>query len=212
MTNMKLPTTAAEFETTWADALSSARTTYETLAQSQEGTLHDFDRMFAAAEQVSAPASLFSNVHPDVAVREIAERLEQTSNQLLTEISLDKRLYELLAKIDVSGASALHQRFHERLMRDFRRAGVDKSEAERARITELRAELVEIGQNFEKNIREDVRSITVQDLRGLPADFIEAHKPDADGSIKMSSGIAPIFLTYLLIFFQAFFLNPLPHT
>lgn len=187
MMNMIIPATSADFEKKWADNLADARKTYDALAQASTVTLEELDRLFAALEQVSAPASLFSNVHPDAAVRTIAEQFEQSSNQLMTEISLDKRLYELLTNIDVSAASSLEQRLHDRILRDFRRAGVDKNEADRARITALRAELVEIGQNFEKNIREDVRSIAVDNLDGLPADFIAAHKPGDDGKITITT-------------------------
>lgn len=196
MMNMEISVTAAEFEKKWADNLAGARNVYEALTQANAATLEQFDRLFAALEQVSAPASLFSNVHPDADVRAIAERYEQAANQLVTEISLDKRLYELLTNIDISVASSLEQRLHDRILRDFQRAGVDKNEADRARITALRAELVEIGQNFEKNIREDVRSIAVDNLDGLPSDFIAAHKPGDDGKITITTDY-PDFKPYM---------------
>ena len=58
-------------------------------------------------------------------------------------------------------------------MRDFRLAGVDKDEATRKRIKELRDELVVIGQEFARNIRDDKRTVianSVAELDGLPAD------------------------------------------
>src|SRR5207247_2047917 len=65
---------------------------------------------------------------------------------------------------------------------------VDKDDATRAKITALRDTLVKIGQEFDRNIRGDVRTIQVAgaaDLDGLPADFITSHKPGADGKITL---------------------------
>ena len=62
-----------------------------------------------------------------------------------------------------------------RTLRDFRLAGVDKDEATRKRIKALRDELVLIGQEFDRNIRTDLRTVTAAsaaELDGLPADFI----------------------------------------
>jgi thimet oligopeptidase len=66
---------------------------------------------------------------------------------------------------------------------------VDKDEATRAKVKALNDELVQIGQEFSRNIRADVRSVTVEsvdELAGLPEDYIERHKPDADGKIKLT--------------------------
>jgi thimet oligopeptidase len=75
------------------------------------------------------------------------------------------------------------------VLRDYRLSGVDRDDATRARITELRRQLVEIGQDFARNIRSDARFVTVKDakeLDGLPADYIARHKPAADGTIHIT--------------------------
>ena len=77
----------------------------------------------------------------------------------------------------------------QRTLRDFRLAGVDKDEATRKRIKALRDELVLIGQDFDRNIRTDLRTVTAKsaaELDGLPADYIARHKPDADGAITLT--------------------------
>ncbi|HTO90087.1 MAG TPA: M3 family metallopeptidase, partial [Candidatus Sulfotelmatobacter sp.] len=48
---------------------------------------------------------------------------------------------------------------------------------------------VEVGQSFARNIRSDLRSVTVSsaaELDGLPADYIAKHQPGADGKIKIT--------------------------
>jgi len=65
----------------------------------------------------------------------------------------------------------------------------------------LHAQLVKIGQEFGKNIREDVRTIklaSVTDLDGPAPDFVEAHKPGSDGKIVISTDYPDYipFMTY----------------
>jgi thimet oligopeptidase len=89
----------------------------------------------------------------------------------------------------VKGADAETRFYTEKALRDFRLAGVDKDEATRNRIRALREELVLIGQEFSRNIRDDKRTVIVSDvkeLEGLPADYIERHKPGADGKITLT--------------------------
>ena len=46
-----------------------------------------------------------------------------------------------------------------------------------------------IGQDFDRNIRTDLRTVTAAsaaELDGLPADYIARHKPDADGTITLT--------------------------
>jgi thimet oligopeptidase len=78
---------------------------------------------------------------------------------------------------------------------------VDKDEATREKIQQLKEELVEIGQEFDRNIRDDVRHIyldSANDLAGLPKDYIEAHQPDDTGKIKITTQYPDYipFLTY----------------
>ena len=53
-----------------------------------------------ALSNVFAIAELMSNVHPDEAVRGRAERAEQDAQRLVTDIGLDRDLYDALAEID----------------------------------------------------------------------------------------------------------------
>jgi len=82
-----------------------------------------------------------------------------------------------------------------RVLRDFRRAGVDKDPQTRARARALNEELVRIGQEFQRNIRDDVRSIQVSaaELEGLPADYVRAH---ASGVVTTDSPDYVPFMTY----------------
>lgn len=142
-----------------------------------------------AIANASGAASLLSQVHPEEAVRTEAERGEQEARRLMTEIGLDRDLFEVLERVDGEQLDAGAQRVLERSLRDFRRAGVDRDEATRERVRELARREVELGQEFSKNIRDDVRRVRLRpdQLGGLPDDYVAAHPPDEDGGVTVTT-------------------------
>ncbi len=137
--------------------------------------------------QLDAPlsgTSLYSNVHPNAALRDAAQTCQQRFVALLGDISLSRPLYNHLAKVKLDGLDALDRRFVEKMLRDFRRSGVDKDEATRTRIKQLIEEINQIGQTFGKNILEDKREISVastERLAGLPEDYLAARTRNEKG-------------------------------
>src|SRR2546428_322970 len=109
-------------------------------------------------------------------MRDAGERCEQEAEALSTELALDPEVYAPLSRVDAEGEEEATLWYLFRVLRDFRRAGVDKDAPTRARIRALNEELVRIGQEFQRNIRDDVRSIQVSadELEGLPADYASA--------------------------------------
>lgn len=149
--------------------------------------LNDLDILL---DNTGGKASLFYNTHPDKTTRDFAQVCEQEISKLATEISLSRPIYEACLKVDVSNEDSLTRRHHEHLLRDLRRSGIDKPENVRQQIKTLSEELVILGQDFEKNVREDIRSIELtsrDDMNGLPEDYIEAHRPNADGKIIITT-------------------------
>ncbi len=149
-------------------ALRQAR---EAVARLKAGgaALELWDLAFATLGDASARASVARNAHPDAAMRDAAEKCEQELEALNTELSLDPEIYAALAAVPAGDY------YLERTLRDFRRAGVDQDAATRARVRELNEELVKIGQEFSRNICDDMPSIIADDLSGLPADYIRSH-------------------------------------
>ncbi len=162
--------------------------------------LEAFDDAFAALAGASARASLARNVHPDPKLRDAAELAEQEVDALSTELSLDRGLYEALLGVDAAAEDPATRYLVEKSLRDFRRAGVDRDEATRRRVKELRDELVRIGQEFGRNIKDDVRRLTLapEDLDGLPEDWRRAHPPGPDGKVTISTDNTDYvpFMTY----------------
>lgn len=157
--------------------------------------LNDINNMDIVIDKAVSKASLYSNVHPDPELRSAAETCEQKFVELLSEISLSRPLFNHLNRIDLASLNQLDKRYVEYMLRDFRRAGVDKDEKTRSRIKELNEEINLVGQTFDKNIREGGRKIEVEigELDGLPDDYIAAHKPDEQGKIFITTNYPDYF-------------------
>ncbi|HEX8176991.1 MAG TPA: M3 family metallopeptidase [Pyrinomonadaceae bacterium] len=154
-----------------------------------ENTLTLYDEVLLYLDAAGQQAGLMEEVHPDAQFRSAAEKISQKVSAFSTDLSLNRAVYDALSAVDVSGADAETRYYMERTLRDFRLAGVDKDEATRKRIKALHEELVLIGQEFSRNIRDDKRTVIVNDvkeLEGLPADYIERHKPGPDGKITLT--------------------------
>lgn len=152
-------------------------------------TLKPYDEVLIYLDAAGSQSGLIQEVHPDEAVRNAAEKESQKVQAFYTDLSLNRAVYDALASLDLKGADAETRFYVEKTLRDFRLAGVDKDEATRNKIKALRDELVLIGQEFARNIRDDKRTVIANDaseLEGLPADYIARHKPGADGHITLT--------------------------
>ena len=187
-------TNAASFEQAMDARLAHGRAVLDRLlgvarARTLDNTLRPYDDVLLELDAVSSQAQLVQSVHPDERTRQTAERISQKAGTFATELSLNRRVFDALHSLDASHADAETQYYLQRALRDFRLAGVDKDEATRTRIKALRDELVLAGQDFDRNIRTDLRTVTAKsaaDLDGLPADFVSRHKPDANGAVTLT--------------------------
>jgi len=164
--------------------------------------LTDWNEVEIALHNAMSAASLLSQVHPLEALRSQAEAAEQEGNQLVTDLGLDRDLYEIFAAADPTGLDEAATRVLRLTLRDFRRAGVDQDEPTRARLRELGDRELVVDQQFGKNTRDDVRSISVTtgQLAGLPQDYIDAHPVGADGHVTISTDYPDTipFMTFAL--------------
>jgi len=177
-----------------------ARLTSATGAQTAEQTLRSYDNIqvhLGAARDIS---SIVRQLHPDAAMRTTAETLAQAADAFETELALNQAAYAALSGIRTTGAPADLTRYLKLELDDYRREGVDKDAATRAKINELRDLLVRLRQEFDRNVRDGARTLTVAnagELAGLPPDFIAAHKPAPDGTITLTtsaSDLQPVML------------------
>jgi thimet oligopeptidase len=152
-------------------------------------TLQAFDTALLVGSDAINRAGLAEQVHPSKPFRDAAQVCEQEGSRVLTDISLDKDMYNVLASLDGSKLDAAGTYFFKTTLRDYHRAGVDRDDATREKIRNLQDQLVKIGQQFDENIAADVRKLQVNasDLDGLPEDFKRSHPPDASGKVTLAT-------------------------
>jgi thimet oligopeptidase len=196
-----LSTTPEEVKRKAEGALADARAMLETLlgaegARTVADTLVPFDELLLRVSEVSQQGDILFNVHPEEGMRETGDQVHQEAQRFLTELTLNRPLFDAFEAVDAEDEDEETRYALFKILRDFRRAGVDRDEATRANIQKLRDEIVAIGQEFDGNIREDTRSIrldSAEELDGLPEDFIAAHPPDEEGTLVVTTDYPDLF-------------------
>ena len=166
-----------------------------------DGYYKSLDSLGTSLGNMTSVAQSLSAIHPDAELRTAGENCAQLLADIGTDLSLSRSIYEAVSQLDVSNEEAATQHSVEKALLDFRLSGVDKDEATRQRIRELNSELVTIGQTFNRNIRDDVRTLeldSVEDLAGLPQDYIDARPAGEDGKIRITTQYPDLFpfITY----------------
>lgn len=151
--------------------------------------LREWDEVTRSLSDVAAISSLLANVHPVEEVRTTCESAEAEVDRLATELRQDRGLYEVFAAQDLSGLDPVAARLLTKTLEDFRRAGVDLDDATRGRLAEINARLTEVGQEFGRTVRDDVRTVRVppERLTGMPQDWLDAHPPAEDGLVTITT-------------------------
>ena len=154
-------------------------------------TLEPFNELSRFLANAGNLAGLAHEVNPDPKVRDAARTCEREVGQFVSELLLDKRVFDAIKAVDVGKQDADTKRFVMTTLRDYKRAGVDLPDVQRARIKQIDDESTDLSQQHAKNIAEDTRYVELpvadaKRLDGLPKDWITAHKPE-NGVIKIST-------------------------
>ncbi|WP_237067205.1 M3 family metallopeptidase [Microbulbifer guangxiensis] len=155
----------------------------------EEGFLDQWNTFEIRLTDEYSRASTLSQLHPDGDLRTTAEKCVVAFNALVTDAQMSRPLYERFLRVSEQELAADSRHYVEGYLQDFRLNGVDKDEAIRARLKQLNEEILEAGQTFGRNIREDVRSVQVapERLAGLPEDFLASHPPGEDGMVTITT-------------------------
>ena len=166
----------------------------------EANVLQPYNDLTTVLAEAGAETGLLSEVHPDPTVREAADGIVRELSELRTLLGQDRPLYEALAAIDQSALDPLARRVVELTRRDMRRSGTLLDADTRSRVQAVRAELVELEQEFSRNIRDDVGVLALapEQLAGLPEDFVAAHPIADDGTVRITTNYPDLipFLTY----------------
>ncbi|MBL8954475.1 MAG: Zn-dependent oligopeptidase [Myxococcaceae bacterium] len=197
-----ISSTPADFTRLCDDTLAKAKELVAKLkavpAGNDREALELYDEVVTLMSNTGSRAGLSKEVHPEQAFREAAEACEQKLEAYNVELSLDRGLYDALARIDSKSLDPVAAFWLFKSLREFRRSGVDRDEPTRAKVKALNEELVKLGQAFGRNIRDDVRTVQADpaELQGLPNDWLAAHPKGADGKVAVTTN-TPDYLPVL---------------
>ncbi len=160
-----------------------------------DNTVVAFDELMMHLETSWGYGLLFRNVHPDESFREVAAACEADVKAFFSDLGRNRALYDAFAALDASGYTPAAKRIVEHTLRDFRRAGVDKDDATRARLKAIDDEDTLVGQQFQKNISDDVKTVMMDpaELDGLPQDWIDSHPAGKDGKVAVTTNYPDLF-------------------
>src|SRR3954454_6197468 len=157
--------------------------------------LADWNTITLCLLNATSAAILVSLAHPDGEVRERARQAELAAATMGNRLRQDQRLYAKLAAVDAGRLDAAAARTLRLTLRDFRRAGVDLDGPRRRELQGLVERCAELGQQFERNISDDVRTVRVRpdQLDGLPEDYVAAHPAGPDGTVEITTAYPDVF-------------------
>jgi thimet oligopeptidase len=154
-----------------------------------ENTLEPFDEAVLQIDDAYGLALLTQEAHPNSEFRDKGSELVKKADSARKALELNRSVYDALVAVDLSKADPVTKYYLKRRLRLFRLAGVGRSDAERAKLNALQDQLSNLQSEFDRNINEDNRTILANpaELEGLPANFIESHKPDPDGMAHITT-------------------------
>ena len=161
-----------------------------------ENTLAPYDEATRQLNGAAYFADLVQKVNPDAAFRDRGTAMYVKVSGVATSLSLNRDVYQALSALDVSKSDPATRYYVQRQLLEFRLAGVDKDDATRAKLKKLQDQLTEDQAMFDRNISDDQKTVEVasaSELDGLPQDYIDNHKPGADGKIKITTNYPDLF-------------------
>ena len=187
-------TLAQEFIEQCHSDIELADTYFNTLANSHStipdlALLNQLNQLDIVIDKVAGRSQLYEYVHPDAEVRDAGSVCQKHLVGLISDISLSRPIYNRLVKVEANDLSAIDKRFYQEMLESFELAGVNQNEKSRQRIRQLNDEILDVGQNFNRIMREDVRSVMIEPslLAGLPKDFIDAHPVNEQGLVTLTT-------------------------
>jgi Zn-dependent oligopeptidase len=156
-------------------------------------TMQPLESLAALTSHAYGQGPFLGNVSTDEDVRNTARAAEEKLSKWQVELEFREDLYQAVRAYSESGEagrlSSQQRRFLDFTMRDFRRAGHELREEQRAELKEHQARMVELSVAFSTNLAEyeDYLIVTTDDLDGLPEGYADHLKPgDDEGTLKVS--------------------------
>src|SRR4051794_16004544 len=148
-----------------------------------ESVLDAWDRMAMSIEDVHGPISLLNSVHPDAEVRDAGDKTLVEESVFMTELFQNEALYERVRRVEPR--TNAQRQLKKDLLEAFEDSGVTLPPEKRDRFKAISERLIELAQEFSKNIRENktVLRFTNTECQGLPQSYLDRVPRDDQGNI-----------------------------
>jgi thimet oligopeptidase len=122
-------------------------------------------------------------------LRDKAQALNQKIASAVTDLSLNRKVYDALAAVPLPDNDPASRHYLERTLLEYRLAGVNQDDAKRNAIHALQDKITALSLAFNRNVQDGTQTITAtrDELDGLPEDFVARHKPGADGKYTFTT-------------------------
>ena len=169
-----------------------ARTVASAGSPSLAGTLRPLDDAAGLVAEGYGRGAFLGQVHTDEAVRDAGTEAEERLNKWRVALVFRHDVYQAVRAFagteEARGLDGEDARLLEHWLRDFRRAGHELPQEQRAELERLRTRLVEIEVAFQRNINDyrDAIEVTREQLAGLPDDYVDRLSPgERDGTYRV---------------------------
>jgi thimet oligopeptidase len=152
-------------------------------------TAREFDEITRFLDIAGNDAGMLAEIAPDDARRNAGRACQARASDANDALYLSVPAYRRLKAIDANKLDPAAKLWLTRALGQYDRNGVSRDDATRAKVTALKSRINELGIQFDKAIADGRKTVTAkpEELTGLPADYIAAHKPGADGLVTIST-------------------------
>lgn len=160
------------------------------------GWLGAFDDITAYVNDVSGPASLVMNVHPDKTVRDAAQACLLRWSDFDSTLGQNETLYRAARKVEPR--DAIDRGYARDVIEEFEDSGVGLEPDARQRAKALSDRIAALGQQFASRVRDaDVRlAYSPAELAGVPEAVWQDKPRDAEGRVLLGLE-SPVYLPVL---------------
>lgn len=154
-----------------------------------DNTVRSYDDALNELALAGNEAYLMYSVGDSAPLRDKGQALVAKISSAATDLNLNQGVYHALTQVPLPSSDPATRHYIERVLLEYRLAGVDKDEATRAKIRKLQDRITDATLAFGRNVADGKLTVTATraELKGLPDDYIARHKPAADGTFTLTT-------------------------
>jgi thimet oligopeptidase len=160
-----------------------------------DNTVGAIDDVLAKFEERTSLFVFLSNVHPDASVREASQAAEEKYNNFLIDVSKREDLYKAVKAYAATNPALEGEqaRLLKFLLRDYRRAGMELTPENRAKLMGIQKEIGRLVIEFNKNVAEDESAVMLSEdeLKGVPEEIVK--RLPGNGGVRAVGLSYPIY-------------------